>query len=119
MGCQHKVLLKILTSSINIAFLYVCVFGGEGWGGGAYRSCQHNKDTKSICQRTDLVCTCMLKYVSQTGMEGNYMNHYHQSCSYISFQDSFPQISNGNFRFNGVLQADFDSFLQSLTDFRR
>eukprot|EP00057_Strongylocentrotus_purpuratus_P014538 XP_011669012.1 PREDICTED: uncharacterized protein LOC105440494 [Strongylocentrotus purpuratus] len=36
-----------------------------------------------------------------------------------TLQDSFPQISNGNFRFNGVLQADFDSFLQSLTDFRR
>eukprot|EP00057_Strongylocentrotus_purpuratus_P014921 XP_011669395.1 PREDICTED: uncharacterized protein LOC105440660 [Strongylocentrotus purpuratus] len=36
-----------------------------------------------------------------------------------TLQDSFPQISNGNFRFNGVPQADFDSFLQSLTDFRR
>ncbi|XP_030833885.1 uncharacterized protein LOC105440494 isoform X3 [Strongylocentrotus purpuratus] len=35
-----------------------------------------------------------------------------------TLQDSFPQISNGNFRFNGVPQADFDSFLQSLTDFR-
>ena len=40
------------------------------------------------------------------------MNHYHQACPYISFQDSFPQISNGNFMFNGVPQADFDSFLQ-------
>eukprot|EP00057_Strongylocentrotus_purpuratus_P014051 XP_011668525.1 PREDICTED: uncharacterized protein LOC105440264 [Strongylocentrotus purpuratus] len=36
-----------------------------------------------------------------------------------TLQDSFPQISDGNFMFNGVPQADFDSFLQSLTDFRR
>ncbi|XP_030833876.1 uncharacterized protein LOC105443178 isoform X1 [Strongylocentrotus purpuratus] len=49
-------------------------------------------------------------------MEENYMNHYHQACPYISFQDSFPQFSNGNFMFNGKYQADFDSFLQSLTD---
>eukprot|EP00057_Strongylocentrotus_purpuratus_P006652 XP_011661126.1 PREDICTED: protein PFC0760c-like [Strongylocentrotus purpuratus] len=33
-------------------------------------------------------------------------------------QDSFPQIRKGNFIFNGNPQADFDSFLQSLTDFR-
>ncbi|XP_030833914.1 uncharacterized protein LOC105441792 isoform X2 [Strongylocentrotus purpuratus] len=36
-----------------------------------------------------------------------------------TLQDSFPQISNGNFRFNRVPQADFDSFLQSLNDLRR
>ncbi|XP_030833888.1 uncharacterized protein LOC100888322 isoform X2 [Strongylocentrotus purpuratus] len=36
-----------------------------------------------------------------------------------TLQDSFPQISNGYFRFNRVPQADFDSFLQSLNDFRR
>ncbi|XP_030833872.1 uncharacterized protein LOC100887979 [Strongylocentrotus purpuratus] len=33
-----------------------------------------------------------------------------------TLQDSFPQISNGNFMLNGKYQADFDSFLQSLTD---
>ncbi|XP_030833892.1 uncharacterized protein LOC105439790 isoform X2 [Strongylocentrotus purpuratus] len=36
-----------------------------------------------------------------------------------TLQDSFPQISNGNFMFNGVSQTDFDSFLQSLTGYRR
>eukprot|EP00057_Strongylocentrotus_purpuratus_P007073 XP_011661547.1 PREDICTED: uncharacterized protein LOC100892568 [Strongylocentrotus purpuratus] len=58
-----------------------------------------------------------MQYVSQTGMEEKYMNHYHQSCPYISFQDSFPQIRKGNFRFNGNRQSDFDSFLQLLTKY--
>ena len=95
----------------------MCVFGGEGRCIGGVSVTR----TLSLYARevTDLVCTCMVQYVSQTGMEENYMNHYHQSYSFISFQGSFPQIGNGKFMFNGVSQADFDSFLQSLTDCRR
>eukprot|EP00057_Strongylocentrotus_purpuratus_P029039 XP_011683513.1 PREDICTED: uncharacterized protein LOC105447320 isoform X2 [Strongylocentrotus purpuratus] len=36
-----------------------------------------------------------------------------------TLQGSFPQISKGIFWFNGVFQADIDSFLQSLNDFER
>ncbi|XP_030833867.1 uncharacterized protein LOC105440264 isoform X1 [Strongylocentrotus purpuratus] len=35
-----------------------------------------------------------------------------------TLQGSFPQISNGNFKFNGKYQVDIDSFLQELTDRR-
>eukprot|EP00057_Strongylocentrotus_purpuratus_P027367 XP_011681841.1 PREDICTED: ATP-dependent RNA helicase dbp-8-like [Strongylocentrotus purpuratus] len=34
----------------------------------------------------------------------------------LTLKDSFPQISNGNFRFNGASQSDVESFLQALTE---
>eukprot|EP00057_Strongylocentrotus_purpuratus_P015855 XP_011670329.1 PREDICTED: uncharacterized protein LOC105441154 [Strongylocentrotus purpuratus] len=36
-----------------------------------------------------------------------------------SIQDYFPQIRNGNFRFNGVAQNDLDAFLHALTRLQR
>ncbi|XP_011667169.2 uncharacterized protein LOC105439649 [Strongylocentrotus purpuratus] len=61
---------------------------------------------------------CSMPKLTDLTLGGIFQEEFFATLNAKALQGSFPQIRNGNFRFNGDSQADIDSFLQSLTDCR-
>ncbi|XP_030834062.1 uncharacterized protein LOC115921109 [Strongylocentrotus purpuratus] len=62
---------------------------------------------------------CSMPNLTHLKLRGkDFQEEFFATLNAKALQGSFPQISNGNFRFNEVYQADFVSFLKALTDFQ-